>query len=349
MEKTTKSSFGTIQGKGIDLYTLRNDHGVEVKISTFGATITSIVVPDQTGELEDIVCGFDKLERYFSDAYIANAPYFGCTVGRYCSQIKNSRFSLNGAEYTLAANCGDNNLHGGVQGFDKKIWEARVMDTAEVSGVSMSVLSTDREEGFPGNVEVVVNFTLNKQNELSIQYTATPDQDTPLALTNHTYFNLSGFRSSIEDHTVMIAAGKKLAMDETGAAPGDMVDLNQQPDDLRSAQKIGEVHQNMKDGFEHYYIFDKDNFDLESVARFACEESGRGLEVLTSEPGMLFYTGKYTSDSLARENGQQFGKYRGFCCETHRYPNGPNMDHAPGAITKAGEVFRSTTVFRFQW
>ncbi|NIJ45865.1 aldose 1-epimerase [Wenyingzhuangia heitensis] len=347
--KTTVSKFGTYQGQDIELYSIKNNNGVEIKISSFGATITTVNVPNDKGGIENLACGFDQFENYFSKVYTDNAPYFGGTVGRYCSQIKNSKFSLNGKEYPLAVNCGENNLHGGVVGFDKKVWAAKVINTDTITGVTMSLISKDLEEGFPGNVNVAVTFTLNDNNELSINYTATPDQDTPLALTNHTYFNLNGFTTSIEGHNVKIKASNKLAMDDTGAAPGEVVNLNGEDDDLRTSKIIKHVHTAMNDGFEHYYIFDKEAFQLEKVAEISSNVTSRKLEVSTTEPGMLFYTGKYTSDEIQRENGQKFGKYKGFCCETHRFPNGPNIKNSPKSITKAGEEFKSTTIFKFSW
>ena len=344
--KTQKTKFGQLSDQDIDLYSIQNGSGVEVKISNYGATITSLKVPDKNGLLEEITCGFDSLAGYFSENYIKNAPYFGSTVGRYCSQIKNSTFILNGNSYPLAKNCGENNLHGGKIGFDKKIWQGKWLSTDEGTGVSMSMQSRHLEEGFPGNVDVEVFFLLNNDNDLMISYQAVPDQDTPIALTNHTYFNLSAFKSSVESHTAQIHAGEKMELDSSGAATGKIINLDGAIDDLRSAMVIGDVHQKMSDGFEHYYLFDN-NFSLEKVADFCCRDSGRTLKVFTTEPGMLFYTGKYTSDALQRENGQQFGKFRAFCCETHRFPNGPNLEGSPGSITKAGQKFSSTTIFRF--
>lgn len=341
--------FGTMNGETIHLYTLQNKNGISVNIMNYGATITSIKVPDSKGNIENIVCGFNNFEAYFSEEYKKNAPYFGSTVGRYCSQIKDAKFQLHGKEYTLAKNAGENNLHGGNIGFDKKIWKAETLNLKGATGISMEILSEDLEEGFPGNVKVSVQFILNDSNELSIEYSAVPDQDTPLSLTNHTYFNLNAFSSSVENHTAQIKAGKKLVLDGTGAATGKIQPLEGRPDDLREPKKIGEVHGKMNDGFEHYYIFDKENFLSDKVAEFHCKKSGRSLGVATKEPGMLFYTGKYTSNELQRENGQEFGKYRGFCCETHRYPNGPNIQNSPKFITSAGEEFKSTTIFKFGW
>ncbi|MDX6746654.1 aldose epimerase family protein [Polaribacter sp. PL03] len=346
---TTVSIFGTFKEQEVNLFCLKNANGVEVKITNYGATITSIITPDKSGKLEDIVCGFNNFESYFLEEYKTNAPYFGSTVGRYCAQIKDSKFNLNGLTYQLATNCGNNNLHGGVEGFDKKIWDAKIVDNNNEAGVEMSLVSANLEEGFPGNVIIKVVFTLTNANELCIEYNAVPDEDTPLAITNHTYFNLSGFNKSIENHEATILANKKLAMDETGSALDKIVHLDNEVDDLRSPKKIKEIHKKMNDGFAHYYIFNKSDFQLKKVAKFLCEESGRSLEISTTEPGVLFYTGTYTSDKLERENGQKFGKYSGFCFETQRYPNGPNIKNSPKSITKKGEEYKSATVYKFKY
>jgi len=340
-----ESDFGTYNTIKIKAYTLKNEHGVEVNIINYGATITSISVPNKNGTIENIACGFDTLEGYFGKDYVENSPYFGGTIGRYCSQIKDSKFTLNGKEYNLAKNCGENNLHGGVVGFDKRIWNAEKLDNS----VKMSLYSKDLEEGFPGNVEVSVIFTLTSDNELKIEYTAIPDQDTPLALTNHTYFNLNAFSSTVENHNAKVNAAKRHVMDDTGAATGEIVNITGQADDLSNGKIIGEVHKALGDGFEHFYVFDNPNFELQEVAQIKSKTSGRTLTVSSTEPCMLLYTGKYTSDAIKRENGEQYGKYRGFCCETHRYQNGPNIKNSPKSITKAGETFKSTTVFKFDW
>ena len=211
----------------------------------------------------------------------------------------------------------------------------------------MTLFSKDLEEGFPGNVDVLVIFNLTDNNELRIDYSAIPDADTPLSLTNHTYFNLSGFSETVENHIATVNTDKRLEMDETGAATGKIVNLEGQVDDLRTGKCLSDVHNAMGDGFEHFYIFDNPKEDLKHVASISSEIGGLTLDVLTTEPCMLLYTGKYTSDELARENGEQYGKYRGFCCETHRYQNGPNIPNSPKSITKAGETFKSTTVFKF--
>lgn len=343
-----KTLFGSFQNQNIDLYTLKNSNGMSVKITNYGATITAISVPNSKGEVENIACGFDKLDGYFSNEYVDNSPYFGGTIGRYCSQIKDAKFSLNGKEYQLSANCGNNNLHGGTVGFDKRIWNAEVIEGNQ-SSIKMTLTSKDLEEGYPGNVAVSVLFTLTADNELKIDYNAIPDQDTPLALTNHTYFNLNAFSSTVEDHIVQVNTSKKQVMDDTGAGTGEIVNIEGEADDLRIGKKVGDVHTEMNDGFEHFYIFDNANSDLQEVAFIKSKQSGRSLTVSSTEPCMLLYTGKYTSDDIKRENGEQYGKFRGFCCETHRYQNGPNIEDSPNTITKAGEEFKSTTIFKFSW
>ena len=346
--KTTQTDFGVLEGEAIHQYILENDNGVSVKISTYGATITSILLPNKDGKIEEIVCGFDTFESYFSDDYKANAPYFGGTVGRYCSQIKDAKFSLNGKEYELAKIVGDNNLHGGKVGFDKKIWKVNSFSN-ELATVQMELKSKHLEEGFPGNITVQVTFSLTNENELKIQYGAITDQDTPFTITNHSYFNLSGFAENVEGHSVMINSSTKQVWDETGAATGENVSVVGKADDLQSAKTIKEVHEAMGDGFEHFYLFEDKGFELDKVAEITEPKSGRSMEVFTTEPGMLLYTGKYTSDELQRESGLQYGKYRGFCCETHRYPNGMNIKNAPKSILKAGESYDSTTIFKFNW
>lgn len=339
------SNFGYFQGEEVKAFSLKNKNGVEVKLTNYGGTITSISVPDKNGNIENIACGFDTLDGYFQKEYLENAPYFGGTIGRYCSQIKNAEFNLNGKTYQLEKNCGENNLHGGKVGFDKRIWKAENSDNS----VKLSLLSKDLEEGFPGNVEVSVTFTLTDDNALKIDYHAVPDQDTPLSLTNHTYFNLNAFSSTVVSFNARVNTTKRHEMDETGAATGEIKDIAGQADDLSEGKIIGDVQNAMGDGFENFYVFDNPNFDLNEVAHISSDDSGRSLTVYSTEPCMLLYTGKYTSNALTRENGEQYGKYRGFCCETHRYQNGPNIENSPKSITKAGEEFKSTTIFKFGW
>lgn len=253
---------------------------------------------------------------------------------------------MDGVTYKLADNCGANNLHGGIFGFDKKVWAGTELKTNEGVGVKFSLQSKDMEEGFPGNVEASVSFVLNDKNEILISYQAISDKDTPLSMTNHSYFNLTGFKDDITGHLVNVFTSKKLALDDTGAATGVIVDVGNEVDDLRAGKIVGDVQEQLGTGFEHFWVFDEYAEEMMPVAEVTDPESGRVLQVESTEPCMLFYSGMYTSDELKRENGDAFGKYRAFCCETHRYPNGPNLEGSPGSITKANEPFSSQTLFR---
>lgn len=347
--KSTRELFGKHNNQDVHLYTLENDNGMVVKIMDFGATITSVTIPDSDGNPVSIACGFDTFDEYFSDVYKANAPYFGCTVGRYCSQIKDAKFSLNGKDYQLAANCGDNNLHGGAIGFDKKIWNVNTFDLGGKAGLEFSLLSKDMEEGFPGNVGVVLTIELSDKNEIIFNYYAKPDQDTPFSMTNHSYFNLSGFKQSVEDFEVSVLTNKRLAGDDTGACTGEIIDVTDSADDLREGRIIKDFHEANGDGFEHFYIFDNEKEKLQKVAEVKDNASKRSLEVFSTEPCMLFYTAKYMSDELQRSANEKYGKYRAFACETHRWPNGPNIANSPKSIIKAGEEFKSTTIFKISY
>ena len=338
--KITKMAFGIFEGQEVSLFTLTNSNGMTVKITDYGATITSITLPFRGKDME-IACGFDTLESYFSDKYKANSPYFGCTVGRYCSQIKDAKFALNGKEYQLAEMVGKNNLHGGLKGFDKQVWDSKLKGDQLV----FTLTSPDGQEGFPGTVLAQVSFELTDDNEIRIDYLASTDADTPLSMTNHTYWNLSGFEENVLGHVATVHTDKRMDCDETGAATG-VVSVAGKADDLRSGKVIGDVHSAIGGGFEHFYVFDNAAEELKPYASVENKSKGIKLEVSSTEPSMLLYTGKYTSDELKRENGLQYGQYRGFCCETHRWPNGPNIQGSPKSITKAGEEFKSTTIFK---
>lgn len=346
----TTQPFGLYKDTEASLYTLENDQGMRVKITDYGATITSILVPDKKGNTENIVCGFDSLQGYFQEPYLANSPYFGCTVGRYAARIKDAHFALEGKSYPLAANAGPNHIHGGVLGFDKKMWEVIEVAEKESPSVKMELFSPDMEEGYPGNLKVTVLFSLNHQSELSIQYTAQTDQTTPVSLTNHTYFNLNAFRENILTHTAQIYSGKFLSVDESDVPLGTMESVVGSAADLQLPKVMGEAFSELPKGFEHFYLFSKETNALAKVARFEEPESGRSLEVFTTEPGMLFYTGYYTGNELRREDGTSFGQFRAFCCETSRHPNGMNFPDVPeGCLTSPDVPYTSTTVFKFGW
>jgi aldose 1-epimerase len=317
-----------------------------VKITNYGGIVTSMVVPDQNGKAEDIVCGFDTLDGYFSDAYSANSPYFGCLVGRYAARVKDGKFSIGGTDYQVHTNDGPNHLHGGVKAFDKRVWAAEVLEDAEAVGLKLSLKSPDGDGGYPGNLEVTVTYRLNNNNEFSIEYSAVTDKATPLSLTNHTYFNLNAFEGKILDHQASIASDKFLVPDASNVPVGEEQLVAGTVWDYNQAKPIGDVFTESEMGFETYYVFSKALGSFAKVAEFSDASSGRKLEVSTSEPGMLFYTGFYTSDELQRESGAKFGQFKGFCCETSRYPNGPNIAGAPDSVLQPGVTYQSRTVFK---
>ena len=345
----SKAPFGSVAGVEVDLYTLENDNGMAVKITNYGGIVTSLVVPDKNGQTADIVCGFDTLDGYFSDDYKNNSPYFGCIVGRYAARVKDGRFTVDGTEYQVATNDGPNHLHGGIKGFDKRIWNGEAIEDDASVGVKLSLTSADGDESYPGNLSVTVTYRLNNENELSIEYQAQTDKATPLSLTNHTYYNLNGFQDKILDHRAMIASDKFLVPDETNVPVGDEQAVAGTVWDYNKAKPIGDAFAEEPKGFEHYYVFSKPLKSLEKVAEFSDETSGRMLEVSSSEPGMLFYTAFYTSDDLKRESGPQFGQFKAFCCETSKYPNGPNIERAPDSILLPDETYQSKTVLKFSW
>ena len=349
--RSEKNYFGAIDGQDVHLFSLVNSNGVTVKISNYGGTITSILVPNTSGNLEEISCGFNSLEGYFSELYKENNPYFGGIVGRYCSLIESATFNLNGNIYNVSKNAEPHNLHGGTQGFNVKVWDA-VLDASNPSAASLilSRKSPHMEEGFPGEVDVKVTYTLDDSNALTINYQATSSEDTPLTLTNHAYFNLSGFKEDIQEHFISVAASNKMEMDESCIVNGTQIALEGSIEDLRKGQHIKTVHDAINDGFEHYYVFDKQLTESpQKVIEIKSELGQRAMEVHTTEPGMLFYTGKYTSNDLKREDGLQYGKFRGLCFETQRFPNGPNIEGYEDAILRKDETFESTTIFKFKW
>lgn len=342
-QNITQQIIGSYKDQDITEFTLNNEKGLSVKIINYGATITSIILPDDDGNTKNIVCGFDRLAGYFGEDYLNNAPYFGCTVGRFASRIKDGKFSIDGVDYDLAINNGTNHLHGGIVGFDKKVWQAKII---EDNAVQMELTSADMDEGYPGTVNIKVNFSLNENNEITISYEGKTDKTTPLSLTNHSYFNLSGFKETIENHIGQINSKMILAPDPSNVPIGETEDVSGKIDDLRDGTRLGDCFKEMETGFEHYYVFDKPNHELAKVATFTDQGSGTKLEISTTEPGALFYTGYFTSDELRRENGDQYGRYRGLCFETSRYPNGPNLPDSPNSVTKPNETYKSTTVFK---
>jgi aldose 1-epimerase len=344
----SKELFGEVSGQTVDLYTLSNDNGMTVKITNYGGIVTSIIIPDDQGNTNDVVCGFDTLARYFSEEYTNNAPYFGGIIGRYAARIKDGTFALNGESYSLATNNAPNHLHGGIVGFDKKIWQASLLKESNCVGLSLTLISADGEEGYPGNLSVEVQYRLTNENAIKVTYIANTDKDTPVSLTNHSYFNLSGFKDDIKGHNLQVNADKVLLPDETNVPVGEIKNVDG-IDDFIQEKNLGKAIEQLDCGFEHYLVFNKASEEKSQVVELSDPKSGRRLKVVTTEPGMLFYTGHFTSDKLQRESGEQYGQYRGVCFETSKYPNGPNISSSPKSILTVGNTYQEETQFQFSW
>ena len=344
----TRSPFGTLpDGRPVELYSLENEKGTRVSLTTYGAAVVSIIVPDKNGEWGDIALGFDSLEGYLNPGN----PFFGSTIGRYANRIARGRFTLNGKQYSLAVNNGVNHLHGGPGGFDKVLWTAQPIDSA-MARVTMAYFSPDGEEGYPGTMKVSVQFTLTDNDEFEIRYRAECDTDTVVNLTNHTYFNLE-CRGDVLGHVLQLDAPSFTPIDETSIPTGVIADVSGTPFDFTRPKTIGQDIDRTDDiqikngcGYDHNFVLASGEA-LRKVATVVSPVSGRQLQVLTTEPGIQFYSGNFLDGSLTGKQGTVYAVRNGFCLETQHFPDSPNRPEFPSTILKAGETFTSTTVYRF--
>jgi aldose 1-epimerase len=345
-----QETFGkTADGKSVDLYTLTNSNGLEVRAMTYGGIIVSMRVPDRKGKLADIVLGHDDF-----DGYLVNPPYFGAIVGRYANRIANGTFTLDGVKYTLPKNDGQNTLHGGLIGFNKVIWEAKEFKNEKGVGVAFNYLSKDGEEGFPGNLKVKVSYTLTNENQLIIDYEATTDKATPLNLTQHTYFNLAGEgNGDILAHEVMLNADRFTPADKTLIPTGEIRPVKGTPLDFTTPTTIGaRINDNYEQlvighGYDHNFVIKRKDNSLTLAARAREPNSGRVLEVFTTEPAVQLYSGNFLDGTLVGKQGHAYKKREGFCLETQHFPDSPNHPDFPSTILRPGTTFRSQTVFKF--
>jgi aldose 1-epimerase len=348
--RVDRRAFGkTSNGEAVDLYTLSNANGVEVKITNYGGTVVSLSVPDRNGSSADVVLGHDGVAGYEK-----SSPYFGAIVGRYGNRIANGRFTLDGAQYTLAQNNGKNHLHGGLRGFDKVVWQASEREDPDGSAIELRYRSKDGEEGYPGNVDAAVTYTLTEKNELRIDYAATADKPTVVNLTNHSYFNLAGHgEGDILGHELMIDADRFTPVDEGLIPTGELQPVEGTPFDFRTPTPIG-ARINDKDqqlafgkGYDHNYVLNGTAGSLRLVVRVTEPKSGRVLEVLTTEPGLQFYSGNFLDGTIHGKNGKAYGHRSGFCLETQHFPDSPNKPKFPTTVLRPGEKYQTTTVYRF--
>lgn len=335
------ADWGEAGGKKVQLFTLKNKNGTEVKISSYGGTITSWIVPDKSGGHSNIVLGFDSLS-----GYLAKPPYFGATIGRYGNRIAGGKFRLDGKSYTLATNNGKNSLHGGNQGFDKVVWDATPA-TDGTPSLTLSYLSHDGEEGYPGNLKASVTFTLTEEGELQIEYNAQTDKATPVNLTNHSYFNLSGDVSKgILDHTLWIDADRYTPVDTTLIPTGQLASVKGTPFDFTSPHTIGERIAQVKGGYDHNFVLNRKGSDMALVAWVKDSITGRKLEVYTTEPGLQFYSGNFLDGTIKNRDGKAIQQHGALCLETQHFPDSPNQPSFPTTILKPGEKYHTVTKYK---
>ncbi|WP_426492700.1 aldose epimerase family protein [Hymenobacter sp. 102] len=342
----TARPFGRLpDGTDVQLYTLTNAHGLKATISTYGGTVTSLLVPDKAGQLGDVVLGFDSLAGYQSPEYRKSGPYFGALIGRYGNRIAKGRFTLDGKEYTLATNNGPNHLHGGLKGFDKVVWQAQPGSSADGQTLTLTYRSKDGEEGYPGNLDVTVVYTLTAKDELKIDYSATTDKATPLNLTNHSYFNLGGGKDVL-GHEVTLPADRYTVVDASLIPTGELRPVKGTPFDFTSAHAIGERIAQVPGGYDHNWVLTQTD-GLHEAATVYEPTTGRTMTVRTTEPGIQFYTGNFLDGSLKGKGGKVYGKHAGFCLETQHFPDSPNQPAFPSTILQPGQTLRSTTSYTF--
>jgi aldose 1-epimerase len=346
--RVEKSSFGTTKdGQAVDLYTLTNASGVIAKVITYGALLTEFHVPDKAGKMADVVLGFKTLGGYEGDE-----PYFGATIGRVANRIAKGKFRLNGQEYTLATNNGPNHLHGGLKGFDKRVWRAQVVPAAAGAAVRFTYTSADMEEGYPGALTATVVYTLTNANELRLDYTATTDKPTIVNLTNHSYFNLAGEgQGTILDHELTIMADRYTPVDDTLIPTGEIAGVRGTVMDFNRPTAIGARIQDVPGpapgGYDHNYVLSHGGGVLAMSASVREPKSGRVMEVLTTEPGIQLYTGNFLDGTLTGKAGVAYQKHAGFCLETQHFPDSINHPSFPPVVLQPGRTFKSTTVYRF--
>ena len=344
----SKQVYGvTADSINVESYTLKNENGMELTVITYGGIITSIKAPDKDNVYEDIVLGYNSLAEYTT-----SSPYFGALIGRYGNRIAKGKFSLDGTAYTLATNNDPNHLHGGLKGFDKVVWTAEVLE--DKGALKLSYLSKDMEEGYPGDLETIVTYTLTEDNSLEVVYEATTDKKTIVNLTQHSYFNLSGDLSkTILDHEITINADKFIPVDATLIPTGDLKDVLDTPFDFRVAKTIGKdievKNEQLKRGlgYDHCWVLNNQKEGMRLTSTAYHKESGRLLEIFSDEPGIQFYSGNFLDGTLPSKQGGNYAFRSGFCLETQHYPDSPNQKNFPSVVLNPDEKYKSKTTFKF--
>jgi aldose 1-epimerase len=346
-----KEEFGALKGQPVELYTFTNSNGVVMKVATYGGTITELYVPDKNGQMGDVALGFDKLAGYVSPEYEKSNPNFGALIGRYGNRIAQGKFTLDDVAYTLATNNGKNHLHGGNIGFNRVVWAAKPVSS---NALELTYTSKDMEEGYPGNLQVTVTYTLTDANELKIDYRAVTDKATPCNLTNHSYFNLSaGKQPTIADHELVILADKYTEVDAGLIPTGNLPDVAGTPMDFTTPHRIGEridadfEQLQIGGGYDHNWVLRHSDGSLSLAATVYEPVSGRFMEVLTTEPGVQFYAGNFLDGTLIGKNNAKYVRRAGLCLETQHFPDSPNQPTFPSTILQPGQTYRTQTIYKF--
>src|SRR6266850_4923723 len=347
----TRAPFGRLpDGRAVEQFTLTNAHGAEVRVMTYGGIITVVRTPDRSGQLDDVVLGFDTLAGYLKDS-----PYFGAIVGRYANRIANGLFTLDGTAYRLAKNNGPNSLHGGLRGFDKVLWSGEPFQGDSGVGVALRYTSRDGEEGFPGTLVARVRYTLSPHDELAVDYEATSDKATPVNLSQHTYWNLRGTAGGdVLDHVLTLNAAAFTPVDSTLIPTGELAPVAGTPFDFRTATPIGarigqdNTQLRFGRGYDHNWVLDRPSGSgLAHAARVVEPASGRTLDVSTTEPSVQFYAGNFLDGTIRGKGGRVYAHRSGLCLETQHFPDSPNHPNFPSTILRPGATYRSRTVFTF--
>lgn len=346
----TKKFYGkTLEGADVSIFTLSNSKGMTADIINLGGIVVSLFVPDKNGKLEDVVLGYDSIE-----GYLKPGPYFGALVGRHANRIENSKFEINGVEYSLYKNNGENHLHGGLKGFDKVLWQAEIIESAGNEELQLTYLSKDGEEGYPGNLAVKVIYALTEDNALEIKYYAVSDKETVINLTNHSYFNLSGHASGdVLEHKIMINADEFTVADKYLIPTGEIRSVKGTPMDLTKLTPISAGIKSDYDqivfanGYDHNWVLKVSGKAPEKIAEVVDNKSGRSMEVFTNKPGVQLYTGNFLDGSEIGKGGVPYNKNSGLCLETQFFPNSLNHKHFPSPLFKAGQEYKYTTTYKF--
>jgi len=343
MKPFGKAPYGDRAGETVYLYTLTNARGAKATITNYGGIMTSLYMPDRNGVMEDIVLGFDNLAQYTE-----RHPYFGSTIGRYGNRIAGGRFTLDGVEYQLATNNnGINHLHGGNYGFDRMVWDAEPVTRPDAVGLKLSRVSKDMEEGYPGNLNVTVTYWLTDDNAIELFFEAQTDKATPINLTHHSYFNLTAARDNVLGHVITINADRYTVVNDTLIPTGELRSVAGTPMDFRKPHTIGSRIGQVPGGYDHNYVLNRTGDGLEKIAEVYEPKSGRVMEVLTTEPGVQFYTGNFLDGSQIGKGGIEYKKNFGVCFEPQHFPDSPNQPTFPSAILRPGETYFHHTVYKF--